>query len=237
MNAQQLSVRLMKVAEYVQAGAVVADIGSDHAYLPCYLLHNGTASRAVAGEIVKGPYESAKKQVREEGLESKITVRLAPGLEAVEPADGISAVTIAGMGGSLIASILEEGKGRLQGVERLILQPNVHAKAIRQWAAQNGWHIAAEDILKEKDKIYEILVLEPGAEEVQLDAKQLLFGPELLKQQTDIFKEKWQREATQWRAIAERLENAQQTEDIRTRREQLLEKIALMEEVFADENS
>lgn len=237
MNAQQLSVRLMKVAEYVQAGAVVADIGSDHAYLPCHLLHNGIASRAVAGEIVKGPYESAKKQVRAEGLEGKITVRLAPGLEAIEPSDGITAVTIAGMGGTLIASILEEGKGRLEGVKRLILQPNVHAQAIRQWAVQNGWQIIAEEILKEKDKIYEILVLEPTAEEVKLDAKELLFGPELLKQQTEIFKEKWHREATQWKAIAERLENAQQTEDIRTKREQLLEKIALMEEVFADENS
>ncbi|MEZ0480496.1 tRNA (adenine(22)-N(1))-methyltransferase TrmK [Planococcus sp. SSTMD024] len=237
MNAQQLSVRLMKVAEYVQAGAVVADIGSDHAYLPCYLLHNGTASRAVAGEIVKGPYESARKQVQEEGLEGKITVRLAPGLEAIEPSDGITAVTIAGMGGSLIASILEEGKERLSGVERMILQPNVHAKAIRQWGVQNGWHIVAEDILKEKDKIYEILVLEPGVEEVQLDEKQLLFGPELLKQQTDIFKEKWQREAAQWKAIAERLENTQQTEDIRTKKGQLLEKLALMEEVFGNEDS
>ncbi|MFP8782269.1 tRNA (adenine(22)-N(1))-methyltransferase [Planococcus plakortidis] len=236
MNAQQLSVRLMKVAEHVQPGAVVADIGSDHAYLPCYLLHNGSASRAVAGEIVKGPYESAKKQVREEGLEGKITVRLAPGLEAVEPEDGITAVTIAGMGGSLIASILEEGKSRLTGVERLILQPNVHAQAIRLWAVQNGWRIVAEDILKEKDKIYEILVLEPTAEEVQLDAKQLLFGPKLLQDQNDIFKEKWKREATQWKAIAERLENTEETEDIRTKKEQLLEKIALMEEVFADEN-
>lgn len=237
MNAQQLSVRLMKVAAHVQAGAVVADIGSDHAYLPCHLLHNGVAIRAVAGEIVKGPYESAKKQVQAEGLQDKITVRLAPGLEAIEPSDGITAVTIAGMGGSLIASILEDGKDRLEGVERLILQPNVHAKAIRQWAVQNGWHIIAEEILKEKDKIYEILVLERSAEKVELDAKQLLFGPELLKQHTDIFKEKWQREAAQWKTIAERLENTQQTEDIRTKKEQLLEKIALMEEVFADENS
>ncbi|MGM0897098.1 MAG: tRNA (adenine(22)-N(1))-methyltransferase [Bacillota bacterium] len=237
MNAQQLSERLMKVAEYVQQGAVVADIGSDHAYLPCHLLHIGTASRAIAGEIVKGPYESAKKQVREEGLEDKITVRLAPGLEAIESADAVTAVTIAGMGGSLIASILEEGKDRLMGVERLILQPNVHAKAIRQWAVQNGWKTVAEDIVKEKDKIYEILVLEPSHEEVTLDAKQLLFGPILLKKQNEIFKEKWQREAAQWKAIAERLDSAQETEDIRTKKGQLLEKIALMEEVFADENS
>ncbi|MBT2582326.1 tRNA (adenine(22)-N(1))-methyltransferase TrmK [Planococcus sp. ISL-109] len=237
MNAQQLSQRLMKVAEYVQQGAVVADIGSDHAYLPCQLVHIGTASRAVAGEIVKGPYESAKKQVREEGLEDKITVRLAPGLEAIEPQDGITAVTIAGMGGSLIASILAEGNERLKGVARLVLQPNVHAQAIREWAVRNQWKIVAEDILKEKEKIYEIVVLEQSSEPVELDAKQLLFGPILLTRQNETFQEKWQREATQWKAIAERMEKAEETPDIRMKKEQLLEKIALMEEVFADENS
>lgn len=237
MNAQQLSQRLMKVAEYVQQGAVVADIGSDHAYLPCHLVHIGTASRAVAGEIVKGPFESAKKQVREEGLEDKIIVRLAPGLEAVEPEDAVTAVTIAGMGGTLIASILAEGSERLDGVERLILQPNVHAQAIREWAVDNQWHIVAEDILKEKDKIYEIIVLEPSPQRVELDAKQLLFGPVLLKSKGETFNEKWQRESTQWKAIAERMDKAEETPDIRTKKEQLLKKIALMEEVFRDENS
>lgn len=237
MNAQQLSERLMKVAEYVQQGAVVADIGSDHAYLPCHLVHSGTACRAVAGEIVKGPYESAKRQVSEEGLDDKIAVRLAPGLQAIEPADGVTAVTIAGMGGSLIASILEEGKDRLSGVERLILQPNVHAKAIREWGIRNKWKTVAEDILKEKEKIYEIIVLEPSSEAVELDAKQLLFGPVLLCNQNEIFREKWQRESAQWRTIAERLENAGDTADIHTKKEHLYEKIALVEEVFADENS
>lgn len=237
MNVQQLSERLMKVAEYVQQGAVVADIGSDHAYLPCHLVHIGTASRAVAGEIVNGPYESAKKQVREEGLEDKITVRLAPGLEAIDPQDGVTAVTIAGMGGSLITSILEEGNERLIGVERLILQPNVHAQAIRQWAVSNQWKIIAEDILKEKDKIYEVLVLEPSMDAVELDAKQLLFGPILLSRQGEVFREKWHRESTQWKAIADRMEQAEETQEIRLKKQQLLEKIALTEEVFANENS
>ena len=107
MNAQKLSKRLEMVASFVPTGAIVADIGSDHAYLPCYLVHKGIATRAVAGDVVQGPSDSAVRQVRTEGLSGKITVRLADGLAAVEEADAVTAVTIAGMGGPLIVSILE----------------------------------------------------------------------------------------------------------------------------------
>src|SRR5690606_38515575 len=100
------------------------------------------------------------------GLGDVIEVRLANGLAAIETADGVTAVAIAGMGGPLIASILEDGKEKLVGVKRLVLQPNVHAKAIREWAAANGWSIIDEEILKENDKIYEILVLEPSTSHV-----------------------------------------------------------------------
>ena len=134
MNAQKLSKRLEMVASFVPTGAIVADIGSDHAYLPCYLVHKGIASRAVAGEVVKGPFESAVRQVRSEGLTEKITVRMADGLAAIEESDQVSTVTIAGMGGPLIVSILEKHPAALKTVTRLILQPNIHAKAIREWA-------------------------------------------------------------------------------------------------------
>ncbi len=237
MNAQQLSQRLMKVAEYVPAGAVVADIGSDHAYLPCHLIHNRIARSAIAGEVVRGPYESARKKVREEGLENQITVRLASGLEAIDPADGVTAVTIAGMGGSLIASILSDGQDRLSGVERLVLQPNIHAQAIREWAVGNQWKIVAEDILKENDKIYEILVLEPSMEPVELTSKELLFGPILLTSHNSIFFEKWQHESAQWKAIAERLNRAEETAEIQEKKRELTEKLAWVKEVGIDENA
>src|SRR5690606_12256751 len=102
---------------------------------------------------------------------------------------------IAGMGGPLITSILEDGKDKLAGVERLILQPNVHAKSIREWATANNWAIKDEEILKENDKIYEILVLEPSSSPVTFSEEDLLMGPILLQEQSSVFKEKWTRES------------------------------------------
>ena len=84
LNSERLSNRLKTVASFVDEGAVVADIGSDHAYLPCFLIHTKKVKKAVAGEVAKGPYESAVKNVRREGFSEVITVRLADGLFAIE---------------------------------------------------------------------------------------------------------------------------------------------------------
>ncbi|TWT26172.1 tRNA (adenine(22)-N(1))-methyltransferase TrmK [Planomicrobium sp. CPCC 101110] len=237
MNAQQLSTRLMRVAAHVPEGSVVADIGSDHAYLPCYLVLNKKAQRAVAGEVVKGPYESARSQVRQEQLEDRIEVRLASGLDAVYAEDGVTAVTIAGIGGPLIRSILEAGAERLKGVERLVLQPNVHAKAIREWAEANSWTLSEEEILKENDKIYEILVLEPSEKPVRFSPSELLMGPELIKQFSGVFQEKWDRECAQWKRIVQAMESTVETAEIIGKKQELLEKIKLVEEVLHGEGT
>lgn len=237
MNAQQLSYRLGRVASHVPEGAIVADIGSDHAYLPCYLVAEGLAESAIAGEVVKGPFESAKKQVRQEGLEDRITVRLASGLAAIEPTDGVTAITIAGMGGPLIASILEQDKALLDGVQRLILQPNVHAKAIREWAAANGWRIVNEEILEENSKIYEIIVLEPAGKAVEFKEKELLFGPVLMAQRSDVFHTKWQREMAQWQKIVASMDANAEAADIGEKKQELTQKIKLVEEVLNGEIS
>ena len=113
MNSEKLSKRLASVASFVEQGAILADIGSDHAYLPCHLVMEGRISKAIAGEVVKGPFESAVKNVRKKGLTDKITVRLGNGLEAVQENDGVDTITIAGMGGPLIASILHDGSKKV----------------------------------------------------------------------------------------------------------------------------
>lgn len=237
MNAQQLSERLKKVASYVPEGAVLADIGSDHAYLPCYLALKGVIKSAIAGEVVKGPYESAAQQVQQEGLQDLIDVRLASGLHAIWRDDAVSTITIAGMGGPLIASILEDGKEKLDGVRRLILQPNVHGKAIREWAAANQWSILTEEILQENDKIYEIIVLEPSVTPVNFSEKELLLGPILMKEKSPVFNEKWQRESSQWKRILVSMEATQQTLEILEKKKELVDKIRLVEEVLHVENT
>ena len=226
----KLSKRLLSVASHISEGAVVADIGSDHAYLPTYLVQKGIIQKGVAGEVVIGPYETAKKSVYRHGVNDRITVRLADGLFAIEENDGIDTVTIAGMGGSLIATILEQGRDRLQHVNRLIVQPNLHAMAIREWAVSNNWKLVNEEILKEDGKIYEILVLEKGR--ISYDDVELLVGPFLLVEKNNVFREKWEDEINQMIQIQKSIENAFETPELVKKKEQLTHIITTLRKVL-----
>ena len=189
-----ISKRLELVASFVPQGAILLDVGSDHAYLPIELVERGQIEGAIAGEVVEGPYQSAVKNVEAHGLKEKIQVRLANGLAAFEEADQVSVITIAGMGGRLIARILEEGLDKLANVERFILQPNNREDDLRIWLQENGFQIVAETILGEAGKFYEILVVESG--QMKLSASDVRFGPFLSKEVSPVFVQKWQKEAT-----------------------------------------
>lgn len=230
MNAKNLSERLRLVASFAEQGTVLADIGSDHAYLPCWLIQQGQISRAIAGEVVKGPFESAKRNVAKEGLTDKVVVRLENGLQAIYPDDCVETVTIAGMGGSLIASILENDADRLTGVKRIIVQPNIHAKAIRVWAVSNSWKILNEAILKEDHKIYEVLVLERGDQSYH--PEELLMGPLLLRQRSAVFQEKWQGELNEISRVINVLTQSAQSEEAKSKRKQLSDTRDMIERVL-----
>ncbi|MED4227472.1 tRNA (adenine(22)-N(1))-methyltransferase TrmK [Neobacillus cucumis] len=234
MNTDKLSVRLTTVAKYVPEGARLADIGSDHAYLPCYLAKNLKISYAIAGEVAQGPYQSAEKNVQAEGLAEKITVRMGDGLEVIQPGE-VDCITIAGMGGALISSILENGNTKLGSVKRLVLQPNISAISIRKWLIENNWELVTEEILEEDGKIYEILVAEQGdpAKPYQENREAgLLLGPFLLQQKNKIFKKKWTAEIKNWQRIYEALAGASTTAETVDKKKELLDKIELVEEVL-----
>ena len=220
-----ISKRLETVASFVPQGAVLLDVGSDHAYLPIELVKKGHIERAIAGEVVEGPYQSAIKNVKEHDLVEKIQVRLANGLAAFEESDQVSVITIAGMGGRLIASILEEGFDKLAHVERLILQPNNREDELRSWLQDYGFQIIAESILEEAGKFYEILVAETG--EMKLSARDTRFGPFLAREDSPVFVQKWQKEA-------EKLEFAlgQIPEKNQEERQVLVDKIQAIKEVL-----
>ncbi|EQC82407.1 tRNA (adenine-N(1))-methyltransferase [Lactococcus cremoris] len=228
MNEIKLSKRLKAVADYVDKGAKLADIGSDHAYLPTYLVQKNEVEFAVAGEVVKGPFEIAKKHVAQANLKENIQVRLANGLAAIENVDKIDTIVIAGMGGILISEILEAGKGKLSSVKRLILQANNHEDTLRQWLTEHQFVIKAEQILLEAGKFYEIIVAEPTTNENPvLSANDLLFGPFLSKEKSVIFQQKWQKELNTLNKIIDRLPD-EQTE----KREEVLTEIAKIKEVL-----
>jgi tRNA (adenine22-N1)-methyltransferase len=240
LNTDKLSVRLETVAKYVPKNSRVADIGSDHAYLPSYLVKNGQITFGIAGEVAKGPFQSAEKNVMAEGLSEMISVRMGDGLEVIQPGDA-DCITIAGMGGSLIASILESGKDKLAEVNRLILQPNINASAIRNWLVENNWELIAEEIIEEDSKIYEILVAERGEplkpyREVSLESG-LLVGPFLLQRKEKAFLKKWTLEKNNWKRIYEQLEGAAPTAETEEKKQEVLKKIALVEGVLDHEES
>lgn len=192
MNEHSLSIRLERVAANVPAGARLADIGSDHAYLPVALMRRGAITAAVAGEVALTPFHAAQRTVRENGFEQQITVRLADGLAAVEPDDGITAISLCGMGGETIRDIFEAGRSRLGGNELLILQPNGGEQPLRQWLMDNGYRIRHEELLRENRFDYEIIVAEPG-NAVTYSAQELYFGPLQLQQRSPAFVAKWQK--------------------------------------------
>lgn len=220
MESIQLSKRLELVSLYIQPGARLADIGSDHAYLPCALAQKNLIEWAVAGEVVKGPYNKAKQEVSYRKLENQIEVRFGDGLEVIHSDDRIDTITICGMGGALIRDILQRGINNkiLSRKEKLILQPNVGEKTLRTFLMNNHYKIINEEILAENDKIYEIIVAIPTDETIQYSELELTFGPVLLMNSSSIFKLKWSRELEKLLYIKEELKKSKEVDSVKENR-------------------
>lgn len=199
--------RLKLVASYVKDKRL-ADIGSDHAYLPIYLAKENKINFAIAGEIVEGPHKVSIKNVKEEGLSGVIECRKAAGLEAIELDDNIEVITICGMGGKLIADILEKGKDKLINRPNLILQPNLGERFVREKLQDLGYTIIAEDIIEEDGHIYEIIVATDGHMSLTEDEKN--FGKFLSKEKNDLFIKKQKQELDKVNYILSQLEKAKE---------------------------
>ena len=199
--------RLKLVASYVEDKRL-ADIGSDHAYLPIYLAKENKINFAIAGAIVEGPHKVSINNVNEEGLSAVIECRKAAGLDAIELADNIEVITICGMGGKLIADILEKGKDKLINRPNLILQPNLGERFVREKLQDLGYTITAENIIEEEGHIYEIIVATSGQMSLTEDEKN--FGKLLSKEKNDLFIKKQKQELDKVNYILSQLEKAKE---------------------------
>ncbi|MBZ4656215.1 MAG: trmK [Thermoanaerobacter sp.] len=164
----KLTERLKKIVEYIPYGTKVADIGTDHGFIPVYLIENNIASYVIASDLKSGSLNKAIEEIKKRGLQSFIDTRLGNGLSVLKPHE-VEVVVIAGMGGILISQILEESKEIAKTIQRFILQPMRDSDYLRKYLVENGYKIYDEDLVKEKQKYYEIIVAEHGRQNIKND--------------------------------------------------------------------
>ena len=148
--------RLKMIADMIPIGSKVCDIGTDHAYLPIYLIKKDICRKVIACDLTIGPVEVAKKNVEQHKLESNIEVRLGNGLEPLL-LDEVDVIVIAGMGGILIKEILMHNIDKTFKAKRIILQPMKDAEKLRKYLYLNGFDILDEGIAVEGEKIYNVI--------------------------------------------------------------------------------
>lgn len=200
-----LSLRLQTCLDALTPLQTVADVGTDHAYLPCVGILNGKFKKAIAADIGVGPLEAAKATIARYKLNEQIETRLGPGLTVLNPSE-VEGVVIAGMGGKLILSILEDNVPLSQSFERLVLQPNIDANLLRAWLAHHQFKIIDEKIVLDEGKFYEIIVASPVQESITYSELDIEFGPILrLNKENDVFHAKWSKEFAKNESIIEQL--------------------------------
>ncbi|MCI8822321.1 MAG: SAM-dependent methyltransferase [Lachnospiraceae bacterium] len=170
----QLSRRMQKLASLVTEGNRLADVGTDHGYIPIALVQAGKIPSAIAMDVNRGPLARAEAHIREAGLATYIETRLSDGLRELGAEDA-DTVLIAGMGGMLILRILTEGIPHLSGVEELILQPQSDVYRVRDWLQKHGYRVETEELVEEDGKYYPMMRAVRGQER-RMEQAELYYG-------------------------------------------------------------
>lgn len=155
-----LTPRLKMIADNVLT-KTIADIGTDHAYVPIYLSQNNIIDMAIATDLKEGPLKIAKQNIKKYNLSGKIELRLGSGINPLKAGE-VSSVIIAGMGGELIVNILAENLEKALSAEYLILQPMNSQDMLRKWLSENNFSLVKEDISVEGFKVYNLIIVKKG---------------------------------------------------------------------------
>ncbi len=169
-----LNPRLLACAAYIQNGDLVCDVGTDHALLAVHLIEQGIAKEVIASDIGEGPLASAQRTIEKYGMTERIHTILSDGLVNV-PADGLTDIVIAGMGGETMVHILETCPFPLHGIN-LILQPMTKADILRKWLYCNGFGIVEETCVQDDRFLYAVMRATYTGVCAEPDAVLLRFG-------------------------------------------------------------
>ncbi|MDO4393340.1 MAG: class I SAM-dependent methyltransferase [Bacillota bacterium] len=155
----KLSERLRIIADRMDNCKTMADIGTDHGFLPAYMIESGRCERAVAADISQPSLEKARQLCEERGI-TACEMRVGDGLDVLEPGE-VEGVVIAGMGGTLIAEILDGGRSVSESLKRIVMQPRTASGELRKWLMDNGYRIVAEDVVYEGKFVPQIITAVP----------------------------------------------------------------------------
>ncbi|MCL2864808.1 MAG: class I SAM-dependent methyltransferase [Lachnospiraceae bacterium] len=188
----KLSLRLDAVANLVSQGMFVADIGTDHAYVPIALVERGIVPKALAMDINKGPLQIARENIKTFGLEKQIETCLSDGLRALEDYK-VESVVIAGMGGGLLMDILSASRTLLGSVKEFILQPQSELYKVRAFLLDQGFSFLAEEMVFDGGKYYPMMKVAPvcfaNKDMCAWSEVEITYGKLLLAQQHPVLKE------------------------------------------------
>lgn len=227
----ELSKRLQAVADLVSPGMRLADIGTDHAYIPIYLMENAKIPQAIAMDINKGPLERAEEHIKAHGLEHQIQTRLSDGMAKLQAGEADCAV-IAGMGGALMIKILEEGRETAFQLQELVLQPQSELKKFRIYLLENGYRVLAEDMVYEDGKYYPMMKVKPGEMTGESwKPEELEYGKYLLDTAHPVLKQFLEREIQICHGVLESLAK-QDTERAKERRREMEEQIQHVQHIL-----
>ncbi len=179
-----LGKRLELIARLIPENSIVADVGTDHGYIPIFCVKNNISTSALAMDINEGPLLSAQRNIQKYGLESKITTRISNGLENLKK-DEANVIVIAGMGGLLIMDILDRGYDVISPDTLLILQPMLAVKELREFLYNKGFSIVEEYVCRDDNKFYNILSVKK--ERIEYSLKDIVVGKNISKNSPEVY--------------------------------------------------
>ena len=219
-----LSKRLQTIISLVEPGEMIADIGTDHGYVPIALVRRGICRKGLAMDVGNGPLERAREHIHAHSMENVIETRLSDGLHMLQPGEA-DRIVIAGMGGPLMQRILEEGEAAARAAGQLILSPQSGLREFRRFLTKNHYYIQNEAMLREDGKDYTILIVHDGEPEVY-DESDYTYGKRIREEDIPVKIDYLKREIALRESLLDKL-HAKNTEKAAIRREELTGELRL----------
>ena len=222
--------RLKCIASNVKSGGIVADIGCDHAFTSIYLVEEKLARGAIAIDINKEPLKRAWQHIQESGMEEYISVRLSNGARGLKKGEA-DTILISGMGGALIASILEESINIIKDAKELVLSPQSEIYLVRHFLHDNGFKIVSEEMVKEQGKFYVVIRAVPGSQHYK-DESGYIYGEYLIENKNKILEEFLLKEQKRTGSILDSLASASGSAAVKERKDTLLKEYNMIKGIL-----